>query len=86
MLAATELPESRARDRCYRAIPAFDGCPVCVTHVKHMDHAKEARLHYRADADRDWSPDELAISADMMNVIAVPIIPIKEAIFNPRLV
>ena len=48
-----------------------------------MRHAREARNQYRADADRDWSTDEIIIHADMM-VTVIRIIPIREAVLTLR--
>ena len=63
-----------------------EGCTVCAAHAEHMRHAREARESYRADADREWSADELTVSADMMKVTVLPIIPFNEAIFTSRLI
>ena len=51
-----------------------------------MDQAKLARSMYRQDADREWTDDEVVVSADMMKVTVLPIIPVKEAIFTQRLI
>ena len=61
-------------------------CAQCSAHAKHMDQAKLARSMYRQDADREWTDDEVVVSADMMKVTVLPIIPVKEAIFTQRLI
>ena len=63
-----------------------DGCKACDVHLEHITHAREAREEYRRDADRDLSDDELVVSADLMKVSLIPVLPHKVAVFTPRLV
>ena len=61
------------------------GCELCDAHQKHLDQAKEAREAYWSDASRASHPDVLYMSADMMKVHILPQLPVKEALFTPRL-
>ena len=45
----------------------------------------EAREAYRDDADRTFEPNTIYMSADMMKVYMLPQLPVKEALFTPRL-
>ena len=62
------------------------GFSTCAGHAEPMRRVREAREQHRADADRDWSAEELIISADMMKVTVLPVMPFKEAIFTSRLI
>ena len=64
----------------------IEECPQCSAHLSHMGMANIARCEYRADADREWRKDELIVSADMMKITVVPILPVKEAVFTSRLI
>ena len=61
------------------------GCEACDAHQKHLDAAKEAREAYREDAEKNHDPCTTYMSADMMKVCMIPQLPIKEALFTPRL-
>ncbi|KAF0306555.1 Protein PELPK1 [Amphibalanus amphitrite] len=61
------------------------GCKECDEHKRHMDNAKEAREAYREDAEKEHDPCTVYMSADMMKVCMIPQLPIKEALFTPRL-
>ena len=63
-----------------------EGCDECFAHQEHVTRARDARKAYRTDADRPLSEDELVVSADLMKVSLIPIMPHKSAIFTPRLV
>ena len=62
------------------------GCDVYLKHKEHLETAKSARHAYRADADRQWQPDEIILSADMMKVTLLPVLPLKVCIFSPRII
>ena len=62
-----------------------DDCSQCHERNKHLKDAEEARKAYRADADAEWEEGVAILSADMMKVIVLPILPVKEAIFTKRL-
>lgn len=62
-----------------------EACEKCRGHQKHLDDAREARQGYRADADNTWETGTVIISADMMKVYMLPQLPIKDALFTPRL-
>ena len=51
-----------------------------------MKRASNARNEYRSDCERDWIDKELCVSADLMKVIVLPILPHKVCIFTPRLI
>jgi hypothetical protein len=63
-----------------------DECAICADWEAHRIRYIRARQEYRSDADREWKKDELVVSADLMKVMVLPILPEKEAIFTPRLV
>ncbi|XP_043223237.1 uncharacterized protein LOC122382234 [Amphibalanus amphitrite] len=62
------------------------GCEVCTRHRGHMAQARRARQEYRYDAERDWDDNELVLSADMMKVCMLPILPHKTCLFTRRIV
>ena len=48
---------------------------------------RQRRRHaYRADADRPWESVEIILSADMMKITLLPVLPLKECIFSPRII
>ena len=61
------------------------GCDQCEKHDHHVNEAKTARKAYREDADKVWEPSTAYFSADMMKVFMLPQLPLKDAIFTPRL-
>ena len=63
-----------------------DGCEACAHHQQHISHAKEAREAYRADREKELSKEELVVSADLMKISLIPVLPHKAAVFTPRLI
>ena len=61
------------------------GCDQCDRHQHHISEAKMAREAYRKDADSFWVQGTVYFSADMMKVFMLPQLPLKDAIFTPRL-
>lgn len=66
--------------------PSDRHCEECVQHHEHMESVKSARAEYRANADRTWETNELVVSADMMRVTMLPVLPHKQCFFTRRLV
>ena len=64
-----------------------EGCATCQSHAVHLQMATEARERYRAtaDAEREWR-DEVVATGDMMRITMLPIRPLKECIFTPRVI
>ena len=62
-----------------------EGCEQCAKHAHHINEAKTAREAYRADADSNWEDGTAFFFADMMRVFMLPQLPLKDAIFTPRL-
>ena len=60
-------------------------CATCQSHAVYLQMATEAKEHYRADAEREWR-DEVVATGDMMRVTMLPIRPLKECIFTPRVI
>ncbi|KAJ8361175.1 hypothetical protein SKAU_G00177000 [Synaphobranchus kaupii] len=61
-------------------------CPQRERWQGHEDAAAESRLHYRADAKRDWPEDTSARSVDQQEVIMFPRMPgVKSAVFTRRI-
>ena len=58
-------------------------CACCDAHAAHLEMAAEARRR-RQDAEREWQ-EEIVAFADMMRVTMLPILPLKDCIFTPRL-
>ena len=61
-------------------------CETCRAQAEHETQARRARAEYRNDANRTWKDEELIVSADMMKVVVLPILPVKQCYFVPRLV
>ena len=61
------------------------GCDQCDRHQHHVSEAKMAREAYRKDADSSWEQGTMCLSADMMRVFMLPQLPLKGAVFTPRL-
>lgn len=65
---------------------ALLNCPQCEKWQKHHAEAAETRLHYRADADKDWPDDTSVRSVDLQKVIKLPRMPgVKSAVFTRRM-
>ncbi|KAG5269081.1 hypothetical protein AALO_G00198090 [Alosa alosa] len=65
---------------------AADDCLQCESWRTHTSAATETRLHYRADADRDWPENTAVRSVDLQKVIMLPRMPgVKAAVFTRRI-
>lgn len=69
-----------------KEVPDCNSCTICLQQPIHQSNLVKARTSYRADADRSWAQGEIVVSADLMKVLVLPILPQKEAIFVSRLV
>ena len=63
-----------------------DTCQVCRDHASHLDRAERARAEYARDRERPRDEDELVVSADMMRIAVLPIMPHKTCVFTSRLI
>ena len=61
-------------------------CELCATYAEHKLNYTRAREEYRMDADREWDSAEVVVSADLMKVFVLPVLPFKECVFTSRLV
>ena len=63
-----------------------EDCSICQDHTAHLDRAEQARADYAKDRQRVTNDSELFVSADMMRVTLLPILPHKVCVFTPRLI
>ena len=61
-------------------------CQVCQDHASHLDRAERARAEYARDRSRPRTADEMVVSADMMRIAVLPILPHKTCVFTSRLI
>ena len=73
---------SHARKTCDN----HEECSLCQEHASHLDRAEQARAEYARDRERPTNDRELFVSADMMRVTLLPILPHKICVFTPRLI
>ena len=74
------------KDGCETLGQESGECDVCASHKVHIEEATQARGEYRRDAERVWADDELVLSADMMRVNMLPVLPHKACLFTRRIV
>lgn len=63
-----------------------EACAICCKHSEHKIRYTKARIEYQSDRQKNISNDNtnIIVSADLMKVIVIPIMPFKACIFCPR--
>ena len=85
-LGSEECETCKAFSMHVTACDNHETCSVCQEHAAHLDRAEKARAEYARDRQRQATEDDLFVSADMMRVTLLPILPHKVCAFTPRLI
>lgn len=85
-LGSEECETCQAFNMHVSACDDNESCEICRDHAAHLDRAERARAGYARDRDNNTNGSDIFVSADMMRVTLLPILPHKICVFTPRLI